>query len=50
MSRGLENQLFQLKFAAKQLARESKRCEKNIGVNKTKCKKVCNCLCNHARF
>ena len=38
MSRGLENQLFQLKFTAKQLTRESARCEKNCIANKTKCK------------
>ena len=36
----MENHLFNLKFTAKQLARQSKKCEKNAASNKKKCKKL----------
>jgi hypothetical protein len=32
--------LFNLKFTAKQLVRESKKCEQNAAANKLKCKKA----------
>ena len=37
--KGLENQLFQLKFTSKQLARLSKKCEKEDKQEKEKIKK-----------
>ncbi|KAI8880633.1 hypothetical protein K501DRAFT_324913 [Backusella circina FSU 941] len=37
---GLENQLFQLKFTAKQLNKQSKRCQKDEGTEKNKLKKA----------
>eukprot|EP00808_Paulinella_micropora_P001082 g36175.t1 len=36
----MDKHLFNLKFTAKQLARESKKCEKSAKANKTKCKKA----------
>jgi len=36
----MEDHLFNLKFAAKQLVRESKKCEQNAAANKLKCKKA----------
>merc|ERR1719262_362775 len=40
MSKGLENQLFQLKFTAKQLNRMSIKCKKEEGAEKNKIKKA----------
>jgi charged multivesicular body protein 1 len=40
MSRNLQNQLFQLKFTAKTLAKQSKKAEKNSKTLQTKCKKA----------
>ncbi|KAI9282627.1 hypothetical protein BY458DRAFT_496805 [Sporodiniella umbellata] len=37
---GLENQLFQLKFTAKQLNKQSKRCQKDEQAEKTRLKKA----------
>jgi len=37
---GMENQLFNLKFTAKQLSKEAKKCEKNSKSNQDKCKKA----------
>jgi charged multivesicular body protein 1 len=37
---GLENQLFTLKFTSKQLQRQSKKCEKNEKMQKTKLKQA----------
>lgn len=34
----MQNQLFQLRFTAKSLVRESKKCEKDVKANKKKCK------------
>ena len=34
----MQNQLFQLRFTAKSLIRESKKCEKDVKTNKRKCK------------
>lgn len=39
-TRGMDKHLFNLKFTAKQLARESKKCEKQAKANKKKCKKA----------
>lgn len=39
-SRGLEDELFNLKFAAKQLVRESQKTEKEMHKEKDKVKKV----------
>jgi len=36
----IEDHLFNLKFTAKQLTRESKKCEQNAAANKLKCKKA----------
>ena len=36
----MEDHLFNLKFTAKQLTRESKKCEQNAAANKLKCKKA----------
>eukprot|EP00456_Euglypha_rotunda_P055557 TRINITY_DN4525_c0_g1_i2.p1 TRINITY_DN4525_c0_g1~~TRINITY_DN4525_c0_g1_i2.p1 ORF type:complete len:240 (-),score=57.47 TRINITY_DN4525_c0_g1_i2:95-733(-) len=36
----MENYLFNLKFTAKQMAREAKKCEKNSKINQNKCKKA----------
>mmetsp|Transcript_90058 Transcript_90058/g.110222 ORF Transcript_90058/g.110222 Transcript_90058/m.110222 type:complete len:212 (-) Transcript_90058:29-664(-) len=36
----MNKQLFQLRFTAKQLVRESKKCDKDVKANKKKCKKA----------
>ena len=36
----MQNQLFQLRFTAKSLVRESKKCEKDVKANKKKCKQA----------
>jgi len=36
----MENYLFNLKFTAKQMARDAKKCEKNAKINQNKCKKA----------
>jgi len=36
----MEDHLFNLRFTAKQLNREAKKCEQNAGANKLKCKKA----------
>merc|ERR1712013_437115 len=36
----MQKQLFQMKFTAKSLAREAKKCEKEVKANKKKCKKA----------
>jgi len=40
MGMSMEDHLFNLKFSAKQLMRESKKCESDAAANKLKCKKA----------